>query len=154
VPGFKVLRWERHWHDEGQPFRDPADYPPISVATSGTHDTEPLAIWWDHASDQERRMVTGLATLQRMANGDDLHAASYDRVRDVLLETLFASRSELLLLPVQDVFGWRERINVPGTVADANWTYRLPWPVDRLDEVPEACERQARLHAWAEKHER
>src|SRR5688500_6887416 len=25
VPGYKVLRWERHWHSEGQPFRDPVD---------------------------------------------------------------------------------------------------------------------------------
>ena len=27
IPGYKVLRWERHWHVEGQPFMDPADYP-------------------------------------------------------------------------------------------------------------------------------
>ncbi len=25
VPGYKVFRWERKWHDEGQPFRDPVD---------------------------------------------------------------------------------------------------------------------------------
>ena len=24
VPGYKVFRWERHWRQEGQPFRDPA----------------------------------------------------------------------------------------------------------------------------------
>ena len=27
VPGFRVFRWERHWHTEGQPFREPADTP-------------------------------------------------------------------------------------------------------------------------------
>ena len=75
-------------------------------------------------------------------------------MRDVLLETLFASGSDLLLLPVQDVFGWRDRINEPATVTDGNWTFRLPWPVDRLDEVPEARERQARLRAWSAKHGR
>src|SRR5215510_7928124 len=36
VPGCKVLRWEREWKRPGQPFRDPAGYPPVSVATSGT----------------------------------------------------------------------------------------------------------------------
>ena len=71
------------------------------------------------------------------------------RVRDVLLETLFASKSDLLLLPMQDVFGWRDRINEPATVTDANWTFRLPWPVDRLDDVPEARERQATLRHWS-----
>ena len=51
----------------------------------------------------------------------------------------------MVLFPVQDVFGWRDRINVPATVSDGNWTYRLPWPVDQLDAQPEARERQAAL---------
>ena len=55
VPGFKVFRWERQWHTEGQPFRDPLVYPPVSVATSGTHDTETLAVWWASAPARERR---------------------------------------------------------------------------------------------------
>jgi 4-alpha-glucanotransferase len=75
-------------------------------------------------------------------------------LRDVLLETLTASSSDLTLLPVQDIFGWRDRINVPATVNESNWTYRLPWSVDRLDDVPEARERQASLRAWSEKHGR
>ena len=45
VPGFRVFRWERFWHLPDQPFRDPAEYPVISVATSGTHDTESMAAW-------------------------------------------------------------------------------------------------------------
>ena len=36
-------------------------------------------------------------------------------VRDALLEILLASGSDLTLLPVQDVFGWRDRINEPAT---------------------------------------
>ena len=39
----------------GQPFRDPTDYPPASVATSGTHDTETLRAWWESAPIEERR---------------------------------------------------------------------------------------------------
>ncbi len=27
IPGLKVLRWERHWHTPGKPFRQPSDYP-------------------------------------------------------------------------------------------------------------------------------
>jgi 4-alpha-glucanotransferase len=67
---------------------------------------------------------------------------------------LFASASNLLLVPVQDVFGWRDRINVPATVGDNNWTYRLPWPSDRLDQEPEAQERKQTLRRWAEKYRR
>ena len=70
-------------------------------------------------------------------------------VRDVLLEALFASGSDLLLLPVQDVFGWRDRINEPATVNDQQLDVPAAVAVDRLDEVPEARERQARLRAWS-----
>src|SRR2546422_3007882 len=155
VPGFRVFRWERHWHSDGQPFRDPADYPAVSVATSGTHDTEPLAAWWERASEDERHKVAALRTIQRIAGGNDIAHAPYDtKVRDVLLEALFASGSDLLLLPVQDVFGWRDRINEPATVGDHNWSFRLPWPSDRLDDVAEARERQQQLRAWAERYSR
>jgi 4-alpha-glucanotransferase len=155
IPGYRVLRWERHWHTDGHPFRDPAEYPIASVATSGTHDTEPLMIWWDGASQDERRKLAEVALVRRIARGADL-ATTRDEplVRDTLLETLFASGSDLLLLPVQDVFGWRERINEPATISGANWTFRLPWPVDRLDDIPEARERRDRLRAWSEAHGR
>jgi 4-alpha-glucanotransferase len=155
IPGYRVFRWERYWHTEGQPFRDPADYPPVSVAASGTHDTEPMATWWDAATESERRLVNELPSVQRLTNGADLTHRSFDTtVRDVLLEVLFASASETLLLPLQDAFGWRDRINEPATVNDGNWTYRLPWPVDRLDEIPEAATRKERLRAWSEQYGR
>ena len=60
------------------------------------------------------------------------------RCATALLEVLFASGANLLILPIQDVFGWRDRINQPATVGDQNWTWRLPWPVDRLATEPEA----------------
>jgi len=155
LPGYRVFRWERHWHTDGQPFRDPTEYPPVSVAASGTHDTEPLITWWERAPEDDRRKVAQLPLIQRLAGGADLATATEtQRVRDVLVEALFASGSDLLLLPVQDPFGWRDRINEPATVTDANWTFRLPWPVDRLDEHAEARERQAQLRAWSMRYHR
>ena len=154
VPGFRVFRWERDWHLDGQPFRDPADYPALSVAASGTHDTEPLAEWWEAAPAADRRQVNDLATIKRFRGAEAL-PDSYDAsVRDTLLEALFASGSDLLLLPVQDVFGWRDRINDPATTSADNWTFRLPWPSDELGEVPEARERQATLRVWADRYGR
>jgi hypothetical protein len=75
-------------------------------------------------------------------------------VRDVLLEVLFASPSDLVLLPVQDAFGWRDRIHEAAPISDANWTLKLPWPVDTLDHVAEARERKDQLRAWSEKYGR
>jgi 4-alpha-glucanotransferase len=155
IPGYRVLRWERHWHTAGLPFRDPVDYPARSVATSGTHDTEPMVAWWQHAPEDERQKVIALPTIQRLAAGADLmHAAYATSVRDVLLEALWSSASDLLVVPVQDVFGWADRINEPAVIADRNWTFRLPWPCDRLDEIPEARERRDQMRAWSKEHGR
>jgi 4-alpha-glucanotransferase len=155
IAGFRVFRWEREWNADEQPFRDPAGYPAVSVATTGTHDTEPMAIWWDEAPETEKQLIAKLPALQRLAANDGILEARFiPTVRDALLEMLFASGSNLLLMPVQDVFGWRDRINVPATVGDNNWTYRLPWPSDRLDQEPEAQERQQKLRDWAKKYQR
>jgi 4-alpha-glucanotransferase len=155
VPGLRVFRWEREWHADGQPFRDPATYPPASVATTGTHDTEPLVVWWEHASADEREKVGRLAVLQGAAAGAPFAEAPFDpTVRDGLLDALFSSGSNLALFPVQDVFGWRDRVNEPATVSSENWTFKLPWPCDRLDEVAEARQRQEQLRGWSERYGR
>ena len=155
IAGFKVFRWEREWNDDGRPFRDPESYAPVSVATSGTHDTEPLAIWWEEAPEAEKRMIGAIPAVRRVVGDVDVTALPFNPiVRDALLETLFASASNLLLLPVQDIFGWRDRINVPATVGDSNWTYRLPWPSDHLQDEPEVRERTRKLREWTQRYSR
>jgi 4-alpha-glucanotransferase len=76
VPGYKVMRWEKN--KDGN-YTDPGTYHPVSLATSSTHDNEPLA-----------------------------------------------ANSRIVILPIQDIFGSRERVNTPGTLGDHNWTYRFP----------------------------
>jgi 4-alpha-glucanotransferase len=141
IPGFKVLRWEREWDAEGKPFKDPTAYPAVSVATSGTHDTETVAEWWDEAPLDERRAVVAILH----DRGCDPGAAFGDRVRDAILDVLLASGSDIAILPIHDVFGWRERINTPALISDANWTWRLPWPVEDLRTNAIASERAAFL---------
>jgi 4-alpha-glucanotransferase len=169
LPGCRVLRWEREWEEEGQPFRDPAGYPALSLATSGTHDTETMAAWWDSAPAEDheaiRRLPTVgaiLASLDRRRLGEGgrqpgegmLSSRFDDTVRDLLLEALFASGAEYVILPIQDLFGWTDRINVPATVDEGNWTWRLPVPVDRLEDDPEWRERQTTLKNWAKTYQR
>jgi 4-alpha-glucanotransferase len=121
VPGCKVMRWERDWHAPGHPLTDPLTYPPLSAAMTGTHDTETLAEWWTTEGDPGRPWN--------------------DAIRDALLVAAYESGSDDLFLPAQDVFGWSDRINVPATIGDHNWTWRLPWRVDHLSAQPEATER-------------
>jgi 4-alpha-glucanotransferase len=156
VPGFRVLRWEREWRVEGRPFRDPGGYPAHSVATTGTHDTETLAVWWDALDRRERSAVLRVPTAARLVGpAPDLSQMPFaPAARDLLLELLFASGSDRLVLPIQDVFGWRNRINVPAVVSDDNWTWRLPWLSDLIGDQPEAAERAETLSDWTSRHGR
>jgi 4-alpha-glucanotransferase len=156
LPGFKVMRWERQWNEPGLPFIDPAEYPRLSVATTGTHDTDTLAEWWQSADEPERRAALAVARTPEpgskpVPSPDD---AFEPDVRDALLETLYASGSDLLILPIQDVFGWMDRINVPALIDDTNWTWRLPWPIDGFDAQPDAAERRQALGRWSARHKR
>ena len=152
VPGMKVLRWERRWNDEGQPFRDPAEYPRVSVATTGTHDTETLAEWWDAGDSRERRCAWDIPALRHADVSVDEPFSP--KVRDALLAALFSSASDLVLVPIQDVFGWRDRVNTPALVSDVNWSWRLPWLLDDMIQRPEARERAAFMRSLVQRHAR
>jgi 4-alpha-glucanotransferase len=159
VPGYKVQRWERRWHVEGQPFKDPRDYPEVAVVTSGTHDTEPMAVWWEHAPVEERRAVLAIPSIRSVLTDED-RAAAIDEttltaaLREALLTSLYGSSAGLLILPIQDVFGWTGRINQPATVNSDNWTWRMPWPVDRLRSEPAAVAMAAQLAEWSTRYGR
>ncbi|MCC7008109.1 MAG: 4-alpha-glucanotransferase [Acidobacteria bacterium] len=149
IPGCKVIRWERDWHADGQPFVDPATYPPVSAAMTGTHDTEPLPLWWATAPLEERRAMLALPLLA--ASGlTDPECRWSEALRDRLIELAYRAGSNEVFLPVQDFFGWPGRINTPGTVGPENWRWCLPWFVDRVNDVDDAVERARFGRALAE----
>ncbi len=142
IPGYRVLRWEK----DGTTFRDPAKWPALSVGTTGTHDTETLSEWFDALTDVERRAfldIPALAPLRpRLPRQFDVD------VRDTILACVYGSGSDLILLPFQDAFGARERVNVPGTVNGANWIYRMPVDTGAIDDTERLAglaERSGRL---------
>jgi len=145
LPGYRVLRWEKDdlWRDGRmqQFFRDPAKWPGISVATSGTHDTETQAVWYDGLTPEQRGFLARIPGLEQL----DAHRAFDDCVRDALLRVLYQSASDLCLVPFQDLLGAREQVNVPGSVNDRNWTYRMPMEVESLAADQATSERLHRL---------
>ncbi len=144
VGGYKVLRWERIWHEPGRPFVLPSHYPRRSVATTGTHDTEPISLWWEQADIEERVAVVDLLARTGQGHWDPTSPWS-DALRDTLLRTVMMAASDQVFLPLQDVFGWPDRINTPATVGDHNWTWRLPWPIDEWPSMAATKERAAFL---------
>jgi 4-alpha-glucanotransferase len=129
IPGYRVLRWEKV-HD--RKFRDPATWPPLSVATTGTHDTETSIEWWEGLPAWEREAVREIPTLKGLS--DERAARWCEDVHAALLETVYASPSRLALVPVQDVLALRDRINTPNTVGPENWSWRMPWTVPAMHD--------------------
>nr|WP_239576342.1 4-alpha-glucanotransferase [Archangium primigenium] len=118
LPGYRVMRWER---DDGV-YRDPHAFPAVSLATTGTHDTEPVADWWEAATDDER---TGMARVYPEFQGVHVTREFSPDVHRATLASALNSGSDLCVLPWQDVLGTKDRINLPGSVGDANWGYRI-----------------------------
>jgi 4-alpha-glucanotransferase len=141
LPGFKVMRWERRWSERAQPYIDPGDYHAVSVATTGTHDTEPLVTWWSALAPAERAEVLALPSVDR-------YRAETSSDLDAIVRGLLEAPSYLAIVPVQDLFGWPDRINTPAQVSEDNWNWLLPWRVDRMHDEHAARDRTAEIAAW------
>lgn len=129
----KVMRWERNWNGD-QKYINPNCYPLCSMTTVSTHDSEPLGLWWKTHGDEAVRFCFEFKltynskldfetrkTLLQMSH----HTASLFHIN--LLTEYLALFPEL---SYQD--DKKERINVPGTVSDTNWTLRLQPSVETI----------------------
>jgi 4-alpha-glucanotransferase len=129
VAGYKVMQWERDWGHGDEPFISPTAYPTLSLATTGTHDTEPLTVWWRaQPIDVREKLVRGLG-LEGKVNPRRMLEES---ARFAILTVLYAAPSKLVIVPIQDLFGWSAQINRPGTISAWNWTYRIPLTLERM----------------------
>jgi 4-alpha-glucanotransferase len=148
VPGYKVMQWERDWGHGDEPFLNPSTYPELSLATTGTHDTEPLTVWW-HAQPiaSREKFVRELGLEGKVSPRRMLEESA----RDAILALLYAAPSRLVIIPIQDLFGWSARINRPGTISDSNWTYRIPLTLERMRRSRAIQSRVAKLREIAVK---
>ena len=152
IPGYKVLRWEKQQvagASADASFVSPADYPAVSLATTGTHDTETLVEWWATISEAERMRL--MQAIGPRIHADGTIAVLDDPHLDAILEWVYASPAQLVVTPIQDLFAWDDRINLPGTISEANWTWRLPFDLETSLEDPHVCARMARIRAICEK---
>jgi 4-alpha-glucanotransferase len=138
LAGYKVLPWEK---EPIGTYREPKDFAPVSVATWSTHDTAPITAWWDDMTPAEQKGLSKLAGLEPDASGAKRELA--------LFRLLFSAGSDLALVLAPELLGQPARINTPGTVGEANWTYRLPAPLEELESDAAVRARLGALHELA-----
>ncbi|HLD29259.1 MAG TPA: 4-alpha-glucanotransferase, partial [bacterium] len=122
IPGYKIMRWEK----KGKAYIDPSEYPSVSLAATGTHDTETLLEWWNTVDRKERKLFWA------MVSGQHTDPEYCPEVREKVLRSILSAASNTVLLPVQDVIGISDRINMPGTVGAHNWTFRMPVSFEKM----------------------
>jgi 4-alpha-glucanotransferase len=123
IPGYKVMRWEKA--KDGN-YTSPSNYPLVSLATSSTHDNEPLADWWDTVDLTEKKLFW------KLVSGETGKPPVYAKAREKILASLLEAASRIIILPIQDIMGSKDRVNIPGTLGDHNWTYRFPETAEKF----------------------
>lgn len=156
--GMRVLWFERAL-DHG--FVGPQDYPPESVAMTGTHDTATVAGWWtghdlDWAEElgrlpadsnrqrEEDRRAWDRGLLWATFGGVEPRPAPDDPapVVEAALRHIGRARSQLALAPLEDLFALQEQPNLPGTIDEhPNWRRRLDAPLEELIAEPATAAR-------------
>ncbi len=141
IPGYRVLRWEK----DGNRYRDPHQFPPLSLVTTGTHDTETLREWWESLSEEGRRAVA--LAYPELTSGQWTSQFT-EELHQSLLASAENAGSDLCILPWQDILGTKDRINLPGSQTEGNWAYRIAQPVEELlthEETRSWAQRLGRL---------
>jgi 4-alpha-glucanotransferase len=147
ILGLRVIRWFRDWNAEGQPYIPLEEYPELSVCTPSVHDSSTLREWWDREVDQQHFCgFIGYPSLPRIYNPG---------TAKIILHKAAAAASRFRLFQIQDLLHlspkWyapdpaSERINVPGTANDFNWTYRLPASIANLSHDEDLVKAVAEL---------
>ncbi len=154
ILGLRVVRWCRKWSEPGQPYVPFSEYKPLSVTTTSVHDSSTVRQWWDEEKDSVRAFVSanpeafGIKENELMDMTQAISAQPFNaQVAQSILKASAAAASVWFIPPLQDFLYmdeklWLdkaadERINVPGTVTEFNWTYRLPVSLEELSENAE-----------------
>jgi 4-alpha-glucanotransferase len=134
ILGLRVVRWHRRWDLDKQPYVPFEDYPELSVCTPAVHDSSTVREWWEREANQEQFAgFIGYPSLPRVYNPGTARA---------ILSKTASARSRFRVFQIQDLLHlspkWyapdpaSERVNVPGTCNEFNWTYRLPASVSEI----------------------
>ena len=162
VMGMRVLSFERD--EDG--FIPPGRWPRGAMAMTATHDLPTVAGWWTgrdidqavelgDANEAERRSeraadrtaLWSAFTDAGVATGAEPPIDAPEFVVDAAALFTAATPCELALIPVEDLLGLVEQINLPGVVdGHPNWRRRLPDAADALLDQPAVKARIDRLN--------
>ena len=114
-PGMKVMEFAFDTREPSAKEYLPHCYPEHSVVYSGTHDNLTLKQWFEETCDEDVQNAVGYLGL------NEREGYIWGMIRGAM-----SSVSELCIIQMQDYLevGSEGRMNHPGTLTTANWTWR------------------------------
>lgn len=167
VRGMQVMLFEQ---DEDGAFKAPEHWSPKACALTTTHDLPPIAGWWEGADiawrlrlnpdlpadeaaglrserESQRAVLWTAFCAAGCAEGQRPPVDTTGPVVDAAVSFLARTRSELAILPVEDLLGLKDQPNLPGTTTEhPNWRRRLSGPAEALLDAPGPAGRIASLN--------
>lgn len=143
-----AVRWAREWEKDEKPFVPPENYPELSVATTSVHDSSTMREWFQNEHENARLFLYGgknasiNASDAERKNAENAFKNFSPETAKAIFEKAASAKSVWFINPLQDYLylngdyyaddARSERINIPGTVSDFNWTYRMCVPIEKL----------------------
>lgn len=134
----KIERWTREYKKPSAPYISVKKYPVLSVCTPAVHDTTTIRGWWEEDLSERER----LEYFQILKLKGTCPSRYTDVVAKAIINRSLEAKSVLTVFQLQDLLFLcsdlkkevfkEDRINVPGTVNDSNWTYRFPINLEDL----------------------
>lgn len=168
IAGFKICHWEVEGGEDGQEHPIPgADYQRCSFATYATHDHPTIAAMWDEFretqnSEEEDERVGAAWNLRVLSEFGDLKLPEDgnsfrpfdEEVKHGLLKSLLDCNSRYAALMITDIYGMKDRFNIPGTIGGNNWRVRMPFTVAEMSEREDLASDAAEMKGLIENAER
>ena len=131
IPGMRIMRWQK----KGTLRLN--KYPPLTMTSVSTHDTETLEEWWQRKKEVKKLLKQKkwqynkkLSQEKRLDILKDSHSTS-SLFHINLLQEYLALFKNLSWENIHD-----ERINTPGTALPINWTYRFRPSIEEIITDP------------------
>lgn len=130
-PGMKIFMFSFGDNEKSEDL--PYNWDRNSIAYTGTHDNTTTYGWLESLEEDNRDFILRYSRLAE--NMDWRISGPFSPSVRAIVETLWSGPADVAIVPIQDLLGMGDdrKMNVPSTVNEFNWTFRLEQ--DELDSL-------------------
>lgn len=141
IPGFAIPIFERN--EEDRSFKKREELAPLSLATYGTHDHWPLALYYEdlvarwHGEGGHEAWLDVQRLMKFLGLDENNPPKEFtDQLHLAFQKAILETPCWLVVFTITDLLGSREQFNAPGISSDSNWSCRLAMSLSAYEQDP------------------